>query len=71
MNRAEGTIEFYRRQFYEDLTEGKTVRYGTLQEWKTSLLQKGYTPGSVNAFLSEANSYLDILSTGNIDLRGR
>ncbi len=63
-NRAAGSVQFYRRKlrrFYEDLPEDKTIRYGTLQNWQESLLQAGYTPGSVNAFLSAANSYLDYI----------
>ena len=63
MNRSEGTVKFYRRKlkrFYDDLPADKTIRYGTLQKWRESLLQDGYTPGSVNAFLSAANSYLEI-----------
>ncbi len=73
MNRTEGTVQFYRRKmkrFYEDLPEDKTVRYNTLQEWRTSLLQKGYTPGSVNAFLSAANSYLDYIGHREFQLAG-
>lgn len=73
MNRTEGTVQFYRRKmkrFYEDLPEDKTVRCNTLQEWRTSLLQKGYTPGSVNAFLSAANSYLDYIGHREFQLAG-
>ncbi len=73
MNRTEGTVQFYRRKmkrFYEDLPEDKTVRYGTLQNWRESLLQKGYTPGSVNAFLSAANSYLDYIGHREYQLAG-
>lgn len=64
MNCTKETVQFYRRKlkrFYEDLPENKTVRYNTLQEWRTSLLQNGYAPSSVNAFLSAANSYLDYI----------
>jgi len=73
MNRTEGTVQFYRRKmkrFYDDLPEDKTVRYNTLQEWRNSLLQKGYTPGSVNAFLSAANSYLDYIGHREYQLAG-
>ncbi len=72
-DRAEGTIQFYRwklRRFYEDLPEDKTIRYGTLQNWQTSLLKDGYTPGSVNAFLSAANSYLDYIGHREFQLAG-
>jgi len=73
MDHAEGTVQFYRRKmkrFYEDLPEDKTVRYNTLQEWRDSLLEKGYTPGSVNAFLSAANSYLDYIGHREYQLAG-
>lgn len=72
-DRAEGTIQFYRRKlrrFYEDLPEDKTIRHGTLQNWQTSLLKDGYTPGSVNAFLSAANSYLDYIGHREFQLAG-
>lgn len=73
MNRAEGTVKFYRRKlrrFYDDIPADKTIRYGTLQKWRESLLQHGYMPGSVNAFLSAANSYLDYIGIGYTSLRG-
>ena len=44
MNRPAESVQFYRRKlkrFYEDLPEDKTVRYGTLQDWRTSLLENG------------------------------
>ena len=74
MNRTEGTVQFYRRKmkrFYEDLPEDKTVRYGTLQNWRDSLLRNGYTPGSANAFLSAANAYLDYIGHREYQLAGQ
>jgi len=73
-NRTVGTVQFYRRKqrrFYDDLPADKTIRYNTLQEWRTSLLQQGYTPGSVNAFLSAANSYLDYIGHREYQLAGQ
>ncbi len=73
-NRTVGTVQFYRRKlrrFYEDLPEDKTIRYGTLQSWRESLLQNGYTPGSVNAFLSAANSFLDYVGHREYQLAGQ
>ncbi len=73
-NRTVGTVQFYRRKlrrFYEDLPEDKTIRYGTLQNWRESLLQNGYTPGSVNAFLSAANSFLDYVGHREYQLAGQ
>ncbi len=73
-NRTEGTVQFYRRKmkrFYDDLPADKTIRYGTLQDWQESLLQNGYTAGSVNAFLSAANSYLDYIGHREYQLAGQ
>ncbi len=73
-NRTVGTVQFYRRKlrrFYEDLPEDKTIRYGTLQNWRESLLQNGYTSGSVNAFLSAANSFLDYVGHREYQLAGQ
>ncbi len=58
------------QQFYEDLPDDKTIRYGTLQNWQTLLLKGGYTPGSVNAFLPAANSYLDYIGHREFQLAG-
>ena len=74
MNRREGTVQFYRRKlrrFYDDLPADKTIRYGTLEKWRESLLQHGYTPGSVNAFISAANSYLDYIGHREYQLAGQ
>ena len=59
------------KRFYDDLPADKTIRYGTLQNWRESLLQDGYTPGSVNAFLSAANSYLDYIGHREYQLAGQ
>ena len=73
MNRTKETVQFYRRKlkrFYEDLPEDKTVRCGTLQNWRASLLQSGYAAGSVNAFLSAVNAYLDYIGHREYQLAG-
>ncbi len=74
MNRSKGTIRFYQRKlrrFYEDLPEDKTIRYGTLKKWQESLLRDGYTPGTVNSFLSAANAYLDYIGHREYQLAGQ
>ena len=74
MGRKEGTVQFYRRKLqrlYQDLPEDKTIRHGTLKQWQGQLLQSGYTPGSVNAFLSAANSYLDYIGHREYQLAGQ
>ena len=47
------------RGFYRNLPADKTIRYGALEKWPEALPQHNYTIGSVNAFVSAANSYLD------------
>jgi len=57
-----GTLEGYRRglrRLYDDLPEDKTIRRGTLERWRESLLERGYAPSTVNGFLSVGNAYLD------------
>lgn len=74
LDRREGTVQFYRRKLqrlYQDLPEDKIIRHGTLKKWQESLLQYGYTPGSVNAFLSAANSYLDYIGHREYQLAGQ
>lgn len=74
MNRPEESVQFYRRKlkrFYEDLPEDKTVRYSTLQDWRTALLENGYASSTVNAFLSVANSYLDYIGHREFQLAGQ
>ncbi len=74
LDRAEDTVQFYRRKlqrFYRDLPEDKTIRHDTLRKWQQKLLDEGYTPGSVNAFLSAANSYLDYIGHREYQLAGQ
>lgn len=74
LDRAEGTVQFYRRKlrrFYQDLPEDKIIRPDTMKNWQKKLLQDGYTPGSVNAFLSAANSYLDYIGHREYQLAGQ
>jgi len=74
LNRSKGTLQFYRRKLrrlYQDLPEDKTIRQGTLKTWQESLLQNGYTPGSVNAFLSAANAFLDYIGHREYQLAGQ
>lgn len=74
LDRAEGTIQFYRRKlqrFYQDLPADKIIRRGTLKQWQDALLADGYTPGSVNAFLSAANAFLDYIGHREYQLAGQ
>jgi len=74
MNRTKETVQFYRRKLqrlYQNLPADKTIRHGTLKKWQETLLQCGYTPGSVNAFLSAANAYLDYIGHREYQLAGQ
>ncbi len=74
MNRRDATVQFYRQKlerFYKDLPADKTIGHGTLQKWQESLLRCGYTPRTVNAFLSAANAYLDYVGHREYQLAGQ
>lgn len=74
LDRSEGTIQHYRRKlerFYQDLPEDKTIRHDTLEKWREKLLQNGYTPSAVNAFLSAANAFLDYIGHREYQLAGQ
>ena len=62
--RVEGTLQWYRRglnRLYQALPEDKFIRQGALERWREELVEQDYTPGTVNMFLSIANSYLDFV----------
>ena len=62
--RVEGTLQWYRRglnRLYQALPEDKFIRQGALERWREELVEMEYTPGTVNMFLSIANSYLDFV----------
>ena len=73
MDRAEGTIKFYRRKltrFYRDLPEDKRIRHGFMESWRESLL-KEYAPASVNASQSAVNAFLDYIGHREYQLVGQ
>ena len=47
------------------------IRSDTMKNWQEKLLRDGYAPGSVNAFLSAANSYLDYIGHREYQLAGK
>ena len=58
---VQGTIDIYKRNLkllYAFLPEQKEIEKGTLQRWRASLLEQGYTARTVNARISAVNSYL-------------
>ena len=64
MGRPEGTIQTYRLgldRLYQSLPEDKEVGPDTLHWWQGALLEAGYSPSTVNTWLSVAASFLDYL----------
>lgn len=62
--RVEGTLKWYRRglnRLYDDLPEDKTIRHGTLERWRETLVKEGYAPSTINSYLSINNAYLDFV----------
>lgn len=69
--KSAGTIEEYRRNLhllYNFLPENKRLRWDTLSRWRASLLDHGYTPRTVNARISAANSYLAFCGRRDLQL---
>ena len=68
--RGRDTLATYRRNvhaLYDELPEDKTVRPGTLDQWREELLEEGYSPRTVNVRISVANSLMAFL--GRRDLQ--
>lgn len=70
----ESSIQKYQRDlaaFYQFLPEGKRITTDTMPYWRVHLLEKGYAPRTVNAFLSEANGFLSWLGLRDYQLLGQ
>lgn len=71
---VENSIQKYRRDlkiFYQFLPEGKEITADTMTDWRAYLLEKGYAPRTVNAFLSETNGFLAWLGLREYQLVGQ
>ena len=77
LGRGRDTLATYRRNvraLYDGLPEDKTVRPGTLARWQRMLLEKGYSPRTVNVRMSVANSLMaflgrrDLQSVGTLEV---
>ena len=69
--KTRGTIEEYRRNLqllYNFLPQNKRLRWDTLSRWRESLLVNGYTPRTINARISAANSYLAFYGRRDLQL---
>ena len=59
------------KALYEYLPEDKVIHYGTLEEWRNTLVESGYVNSTVNSFLSVANVYLDFVGRREYQLPDR
>ena len=59
------------RTLWEDLPPDKLVRRETLVDWQNKLLDRGYSPGSVNIHLSAANGLLEYMGRRDLQLVGQ
>lgn len=72
--RAQGTIQIYQRNLmmlYDSLTAEKRIDRQTLQQWRLSLIKKGYSSRTINIFLSAANSFLSFYGYREFQLTGQ
>lgn len=71
--RTTGTLETYRRNLYalfNDLPADKLLRPGTLEAWQKTLLERGYSPRTVNVRLAAANGLMSFLGRRDLQLVG-
>lgn len=71
--RNPGTVSSYRKKLellYRALPDGRIGR-DTLCQWREQLLDGGYSPSTVNASVSAANSFLEWLGRREFQLSGR
>ena len=72
--RRAGTVRAYAawlRAFYDCLPPEKAVTWETLPAWRESLLEGGYSPGTVNTHLSAANGLLGYLGRRDLQSVGQ
>ena len=71
--RGRGTLDIYRRTvyaLYEGLPADKSVRPGTLARWQRQLVERGYSPRTVNAQLSAVTGLMSFLNRQDLRLDG-
>ena len=72
--RSADTVRMYAsrlRTLWEDLPPDKQVRRETLADWQDTLLDRGYSPGTVNTHLSAANGLLEHMGRRDLQLVGQ
>lgn len=57
--------------FYQELPEGKQVTEQVLLDWRQSLLERGYSPNTVNTYLTAVNGLLDHIGRRDLQLVDR
>ena len=72
--RGASTVKNYSNKltmFYQELPEGKQVTEQVLLDWRQSLLERGYSPNTVNTYLTAANGLLDHIGRRDLQLVDR
>ena len=72
--RSLGTVQMYRaklRAFYGSLPPDKQVEPDTLADWRSALLEGGYSPSTVNTHLSAVNGLLEYMGRRDLQLVGQ
>ena len=72
--RGSETVRLYGaklRALYQYLPEDKRITRETLGQWQETLLESGYSPGTVNTHLSAANGLLDYMGRRDLQVSGR
>ncbi|WP_419011807.1 tyrosine-type recombinase/integrase [Dysosmobacter sp.] len=72
--RTPETIQTYRRNLmllFEGLPESGQLDRGTLARWRDAMLERGYTPQTVNVRLAAANGFLDYIGLRDYQLSKR
>ena len=72
--RSRGTVQMYRtklRAFYGSLLPDKRVGPDTLADWRSALLEGGYSPSTVNTHLFAVNGLLEYIGRRDLQLVGQ
>ena len=72
--RGASTVKNYSNKltmFYQELPEGKQVTEQVLLDWRQSLLERGYSPNTVNTYLTAVNGLLDHIGRRDLQLVDR
>ena len=72
--RGTGTVQNYTNKlltFYEELPADKRVTRGALEDWRRTLLERGYSPNTVNTYLTAVNGLLAHMDRRDLQLVDR